>query len=842
MARCEDMTGVPASMADSTEPKLDGSALRNIGAAYRISLVDLAELACRWLPDTTLTYVNDAYCRYFGKSAEELIGQSFLALIPEADRAALKAHTRGLARSLTPTQPAVSYEHRVDTPAGAVRWQEWTDRAIFDDAGRLVEFQSVGRDVTERKRTEQALAESRRTLQTLMDNLPGMVYRCRHDEHWTMEFASDGCLALTGYRPEEFVGEAKLSFADIIHPDDLQQVSERMEDAIGKGAPFQLLYRIIAADGTQKWVWEQGRAIYSGTNEFLALEGFITDITERKQAEQALQAEKERATVTLSSIADAVITTDRSGRVEYMNAPAEALTGWSLEQAVAKPFDEVCNLLSERTRTPAVNFLSGGTDRDTPAGGAVLVDRRGREFLVEDTVAPICVPQGEALGYVVVFRDVTEARQLQHHIMHQATHDPLTGLVNRYEFERRLDQLLQETREFDSQHALCYLDLDQFKLVNDTCGHAAGDQLLRQLSVALRARIRAGDTLARLGGDEFGVLLTDCPAVHAQRLSNGILESLEDFRFTWEGKTFSIAASIGVVPITASSEDRSALLSAADAACYAAKDRGRNRVHVYQVGDSELVRRQGEMQWVSRIREAIEANRLELHRQRIVPVGQDAASLGEFYEILLRLRSEDGKLVPPGAFLPAAERYGLAPALDRWVIEHVLGWLSQQPEHLEKLRHCAINVSGQSISDDRFLEFLATRLSDSPVPAHKLCFEITETAAVANLVHATSFISALADLGCTFALDDFGTGMSSFVYLKNLPVQYLKIDGAFVRDIADDAIDLAMVKCINQVAHVMGKQTIAEVVETTAILQRLKSMGVDFAQGYAVAKPTPLGE
>ena len=284
------------------------------------------------------------------------------------------------------------------------------------------------------------------------------------------------------------------------------------------------------------------------------------------------------------------------------------------------------------------------------------------------------------------------------------------------------------------------------------------------------------------------------------------------------------------------------LLSAADAACYAAKDHGRNRVHVYQSGDSELVRRQGEMQWVSRIREAIDSNRLELHYQRIVPTREDATSEGEFCEILLRMRGADGKLIPPGAFLPAAERYGLAPVIDRWVVDNTLAWLRQHPDHLNKLRHCAINISGQSMSDDRFLEFLMTKLSGCGVSTNKLCFEITETAAVANLVQATNFISALAGLGCSFALDDFGTGMSSFVYLKNLPVQYLKIDGAFVRDITADAIDLAMVKSINEVAHVMGKQTIAEFVETDAILKRLKSIGVDFAQGYAVARPEPLGQ
>ena len=812
------------------------------GADYSTSLVDQQELACEWSPDTTLTFVNEAYCRYFGKHEQELIGTSFLLLVPEQEREALEAHIRQTVAALSPARSAVRYEHAVQTDAGEVRWQEWSDRAIFDAAGRLTGLQSVGRDITDRKQTEQLLQRAKHNYETLVSNLPGLVYRCRHDENWTMEFASEGCLTLTGYNSDDFVIHQNISWIELVHPDDLQAISDEMDTAIHERRPFQLVYRIFTASGELKWVWEQGLAEFEEDGDFSYLQGFITDITARKQAEQALLEQKDKALITLSSIGDAVVTTGPDGCVEYLNPAAEELTGWSRESATGRKFNEVCRILNEQTKALVENALqrTGSGHRLLAEGNAILLNRYGLEYAVEDTVSRIEGRDGTVLGMIVVFRDVTESRRLQKHIIHQAAHDSLTGLVNRYEFEKRLEELLVDAQNSDTQHALCYMDLDQFKVVNDTCGHAAGDELLCQLATVLHNKVRGSDTLARLGGDEFGILLTSCGSEDAREIADIILQTVQEFRFVWDDMTFRVGASIGVVPVDASGAGKKTLLSTADAACYAAKENGRNRIHYYEAGDTDLAQRTGEMQWVSRIHRAVEEDLLELYYQPIAPVSDQSSVSGEYYEILVRMHDDGGNLIAPGAFLPAAERYNLMPVIDKWVVKTAFKWLDGHPEHLKNLAHCAINLAGPSVSDESFLDFLVELFSRVHVPAEKICFEITETTAIANLVKATRFITTLKQMGCTFALDDFGSGMSSFAYLKNLPVDFLKIEGMFVRDIADDPIDYTMVKSINELAHVMGKQTIAEFVENRRILEKLQSIGVDFAQGYGIARPRPL--
>jgi diguanylate cyclase (GGDEF)-like protein len=386
---------------------------------------------------------------------------------------------------------------------------------------------------------------------------------------------------------------------------------------------------------------------------------------------------------------------------------------------------------------------------------------------------------------------------------------------------------------------LSYLDLDQFKVINDTCGHFAGDQLLRRLAALLQARVRQRDTLARLGGDEFGVLMEHCGLPQARLVADDLRQTVERFRFQWEGKTFAVGASIGLVAITGDLADLGEAMRAADSACYVAKDQGRNRIHVYDPDDEELARRHGEMQWVSRIGDALENARLCLACQLIAPVRQPSRG-GLRYEILLRMEDDEGGLVLPGAFLPAAERYGLASRLDRWVVQHTLEQLARHPAHVERLESCAINLSGQSLGDPDFLTAIAQMLDRSGISPEKICFEITETAAIADVANAVEFMRALEQRGCRFALDDFGSGLSSFGYLKTLPVHFLKIDGTFVRGLAGDSVDAAMVRSINDIGHAMGKQTIAEYVEDGEILAKLASIGVDYAQGYHVARPMPL--
>jgi diguanylate cyclase (GGDEF)-like protein len=380
------------------------------------------------------------------------------------------------------------------------------------------------------------------------------------------------------------------------------------------------------------------------------------------------------------------------------------------------------------------------------------------------------------------------------------------------------------------------LDLDQFKIINDTGGHVAGDELLRRIGQELAKQVRRQDTLARLGGDEFGVLLVDCSMQEAERVANALRRTIEDFRLAWKNEVFCIGVSVGVVPIRGHGQTISDVLSAADAACYSAKEQGRNRVHLYHEGDSELTRRHREMRWVKRLHSALEEDRFELVRQDIVAVG-DTNSDKQRYELLLRMRDENGRIVQPGTFLPAAERYGLSEKIDRWVVREAFRELGKDEERLENLVFCSINLSGMSLSDESFLEFVIAQFAENGVQPEKICFEITETAAIANLSGATCFIEALGRLGCRFALDDFGSGLSSFAYLKRLAVDFLKIDGIFVKDIVDDSVDRELVRSINQIGHVMGKKTIAEFVESEAILSILRDMGVDYAQGYVFGKP-----
>jgi diguanylate cyclase (GGDEF)-like protein/PAS domain S-box-containing protein len=443
-------------------------------------------------------------------------------------------------------------------------------------------------------------------------------------------------------------------------------------------------------------------------------------------------------------------------------------------------------------------------------------------------------------SFLIVYEDITETRLLNEQIAYQADHDGLTGLANRSKFDRYLKRAIELAQKENREHALCYLDLDQFKIVNDTCGHLAGDELLRQLGELLRKHIRQYDFVARLGGDEFGILMYNCTSTLAHQACEKLRDLIKDFNFAWEDRSFTIGVSIGVSSINNVSGNAVDLLKEADAACYAAKEKGRNRVHVFRPDDEDLAMRQGEMQWVEKIRQGLEQKRFILYGQLIVPLQETDDGL--HFEALLRYRDDRGNIIPPGAFLPAAERYNLASELDRWIITYLLEWLANHPDFLESVSLCSVNLSGLSLSDETMLPFISGQFQKWAIPTHKVCFEITETAAISNLSHATHFINQLKQQGCLFSLDDFGSGLSSFAYLKNLPVDYLKIDGLFVKDILDDQVDLAMVKSINEVAHVMNKKTIAEFVENKAIFNLLKTLGIDYAQGYGIGRPVPLSE
>ena len=564
-------------------------------------------------------------------------------------------------------------------------------------------------------------------------------------------------------------------------------------------------------------------------------------LAQRHAFADALQQEKERAQITLQSIGDGVITTDVDGAIAYMNPAAEVLTHWKAEQAVGLPLSALFNLLDENAQADSFTLIEHILSGQLSGGGrdhSKLIQRLDGSTVSVTLVGSPIHTIGKVSGTVLVLHDMTQERQYIANLSWQATHDALTGLANRREFEFRLEQTLHQLSRQPARHALMFLDLDQFKLVNDTCGHAAGDELLRHICALLQSGLREGDTLARLGGDEFGILLENCTAEASEKIAENLRQTVQNLHFVWKGRPFVTTVSVGLVHITQSPATLESLLRAADMACYMAKEKGRNRVQLYHPDDSELSLRFGEMAWVQRLHMALEENRFCLYAQEIANLGH-VGGAGGHVEILLRLHDEAGRMILPDSFIPAAERYGLMTSLDRWVVENVFKIIAQcmTRQDPRPMAMCAINLSGNTIGDDDFLVFLRQQFVTYAVPPEMICFEITETSAISNLASAIKFINELKDLGCHFSLDDFCAGMSSFAYLKHLPVDFLKIDGSFVRDMLDDPINRAMVEVINHIGHVMGKRTIAEFVETPQIEQALLEIGVDYAQGYIIQRP-----
>jgi diguanylate cyclase (GGDEF)-like protein/PAS domain S-box-containing protein len=656
------------------------------------------------------------------------------------------------------------------------------------------------------------------------------------DQNGILSMLNQKALNLLGYEhPDEIIGKSSL---EIVAPEYREYVEQRANDAVS-GGPGHFEYTLLRKDGSSFPAEASATFIFDSNGLPQSVITIFRDITERKHMEARLFEEKERAEITLHSIGDAVITTDVNARVDYLNPVAEKLTGWNMQEAVGQPLEKVFRIIEEGSRQPATNPVERCLREGKVVGlsnHSILINRDGREYSIDDSAAPIRNRQGEITGVVLVFHDVTEARRLSQKLKHEAIHDSLTGLVNRGEFERRLERALIKAKEHGSSHILCYLDLDQFKIINDTAGHSAGDELLKQVSGMLSGLFRQRDTFARLGGDEFGLLLENCGLDQALVIANEILAKVRDFPFVWARRSFQVGVSIGVVSITEDTESVAQLLSQADIACYSAKDLGRDRIHIYQIEDSEAARWHTEILQAFHTRDALINDKFRLYCQPIARLPVDESEIVQ-YEVLLRMKDGEERLGLPSAFIPSAERYGLMPAIDRWVIRETLLTMAKYDFQGKQV---TVNLSGNSLDDEKLFDYVLEQLHEFSISPAQICFEITETAAIHHLSKAQQFIRSFRELGGKIALDDFGSGFSSFRYLKSLSVDYIKIDGGFVEDILSNPDDLVMVEAITLIAHTLGMEVIAEHASDLEIINRLSEIGVDRAQGFGIGLPVPV--
>lgn len=709
-------------------------------------------------------------------------------------------------------------------------------------------FNKMVNDVGERSRK---LEESQAWSHLLMDSTAEAIVGV--DNNSVCMFVNQACLRMLGYsRAEDIVGKDFHDLSHYKHPDGTPYPAE--ECVIRNGAKNEGLFHcntemFCRADGSLFPVdaWTHPITDHGERNGMVMT---FMDITDRKKSEDDVERLNRQVHLLLESTGEGIFGVDPDMHCTFINRAAADMLGYTVKEVLGQDMHKLIHYTYEDgsvyPREDSLIYRSINKNMAFESDDEILWTKSGTTFPAQYSTSPIS-DNKNIIGAAIIFRNISEAKTLARQMDYLVRHDSLTGLFNRREFDARLKNYINDSRIEKTTHVLCYLDLDQFKVVNDTCGHIAGDELLKQLAGVLQEKIRKYDVLARLGGDEFGLILLHTDTRSAAKTIEEIRHSVRDFRFQWDNNKFTVSVSIGVTEINTKTGDISHAMSEADAACYIAKEQGRNRIHVFEVDDEDIAKRHGEMQWVSVINNALDKNRFFLHFQPIESVNYDISKpdkkhIFKHFEILLRLEDEDGNNIPPGAFIPAAERYSLMQSVDSWVINAVFKWLNTQQTTLNQIETCAINLSAQSINDVQFLEYINNQLVKWNIPPEKICFEITETAAVTNLSKATEFMRKLKAHGCRFSLDDFGSGMSSFAYLKNLPVDYLKIDGHFVKDIVDDKIDYAMVDAINRIGQVMGIKTIAEFVENEAILQCLQDIGVNYVQGYGIAKPCSLDE
>jgi diguanylate cyclase (GGDEF)-like protein/PAS domain S-box-containing protein len=651
-------------------------------------------------------------------------------------------------------------------------------------------------------------------------------------------FANARFLAMLGMTAADVIGRP---LADFVAPEYVELVDSNLRRSLaGENAAERYEVELVAAHGEVTRVELSVTVIDSGGESALLL----TALEMLPNAVPSPMASRPRSMVTLDAMGESVITVDAEGRIDYINHSAAALLGQGFDQVVGKSFVDVASLVDETDRRslgdPVRKALATG-GRVTVGKRAVLVPTNGSmERSVEISVTPLKSEAKETLGLVLVMHDTSELRGLTRQMTYQASHDALTGLVNRREFERRLREAMDAAQTGDIAHALCYLDLDRFKVVNDTCGHTAGDNMLREVASIIKDAVRDSDTAGRIGGDEFAMLLVGCPLEKARQIADDVVRAVGDFRFVWRDKIFNIGVSIGLVEIGRGGGSIEDIMNSADSACYVAKKQGGVHVHVYSAREEAKARHSGEIHWLQKLQNALRDNKFELYYQPIVHA-QTAGVRGPALEVFVRLEAENGQpAAPPADFIRAAERYRLMPLVDRWVVQAVLSALGRGGMRLPPGRSVAINISGQTLGDAEFLEFVVDCFDHTGANPVDICFEVTESAVVANLDHARRFIAVLHGMGCEFALDDFGSGLSSLSTLKTLPMDYLKIDGSFISNLAVDTVNQAMVGAMIELSRSLHFRIVAEQVEDQSSLDTVKEMGIDFAQGFFIGRPQRL--
>jgi len=761
----------------------------------------------------------------------------FLELVHPHDRETLVAADRAM---LTGEAELSEVEVRFRHKAGHWIWVLDRGRVAEHDAyGQPVVIIGTHTDITRRRAREEELRVAKERID--------LAVQAGEVGIWELDLDTDRLVwdermyALYQIGPDDF-DNTRPHWRTFVHPEDLPEVIASFRKGIEETGRVELDFRIRRGDGEVRYIRALAQVVEGDDGRRNRVIGTQWDTSDQRLLTEELFEEKERLRITLHSIGDAVITTDADMKVTFMNPVAERLSEWPLKDALGVDLADVFRIFDDETDAPIASPVEACLTNLEPfylQDGAVLVTRTGDRIHIQDSAAPVRAPSGEIIGAVLVFQDVTRTRALQRELAHAALHDSLTGLPNRLSFERNLSTLCGQSHATTHRHALCFIDLDRFKIVNDTAGHAAGDALLGEIARLLRTAVRSQDTIARIGGDEFALLMPETSLDAAHEVAERIVSTIRSFPFQWEGRLYDIGASVGLTEINGVRRDPIEVMKEADVACYAAKANGRGQIAVYRPGASEAERYHAELTVAANLRAAIEARRLILHGQPIVDLNEDPADATTHVEILVRMHDETGKLMAPGQFIPAAERYGLMNGIDRWVVTEVL------QTHAEALRRrpdltISINLSANSLDDPLMWPFVREQLDRSGIAPERIWFEITETALVNNLVAATEFANSAQAYGCRISLDDFGVGLSSFSYLKHFRVNELKIDGSFIRHIADDPADLQIVRAIVSIAKVLGIETVAEWVEDARIREMVRELGIDRAQGYFIGEPRPL--